>query len=588
MSLLCLASAGSAVATDFGQADLDKIVNELDKVIPHNANYKYPIKASIVDEDVLNAYATYTEEGTDKRATMVVYTGLIKKADGDPRLIRAVVAHELSHLSLGHSIDPKPAAADLQNLWIRQIEYAADKFGAESLVKAGYAKKDMSDMLLFLNAQRARRGDWLERLTADHADPKARAAEVSDNPDALKALVTFDTALAYEDARSHLYAHALFEAAAAQWPALTEAYINSGKCNLLYYYDNLPAAVRASWWRPDFGALITSPHAPLPQATEVTDQDREAWKDAMLSINNAVSKNPGNERADELLALGKVLEPDAKKDVVQEGIDWFLAHQSKTSDELEKLRYANNAGLGYQRLGDLSNAYHTIIAAQQNSTHFNVALGENMGLVVVKGRSKEDNVLAANVMYTWLSATPSNSPRWALVKKTFEGVCSEVGITPKEIEQKPAYLCSVVSLHTFDHDLGILLPVGFYKTSLGEPEHSIYFSDKYPDLTELSWKDGKVKAYTERNNIMRITSYEDGAYLLLKQVDSTSTADIKITVGMSKADLYKILDEKSGVEKPLANKGKSETWTYYPALNMGVFIEGDVVKAITVSPVIQA
>src|SRR3954447_2230383 len=105
------------------------MVTELDKVIPENPHYKYPIKCSVVDKDEVNAYATLTKEGSDLRSTMVVFSGLVKQIGGDERLIRAVVAHELSHLSLGHALDTNPAARDLKNLWVRQQEFEADRAG---------------------------------------------------------------------------------------------------------------------------------------------------------------------------------------------------------------------------------------------------------------------------------------------------------------------------------------------------------------------------------------------------------------------------------------------------------------------------
>ena len=58
LPLFILSMAGAAQAAEFGQADLETIVKELDKVIPENTHYKYPIKCSIVDKDELNAYAT--------------------------------------------------------------------------------------------------------------------------------------------------------------------------------------------------------------------------------------------------------------------------------------------------------------------------------------------------------------------------------------------------------------------------------------------------------------------------------------------------------------------------------------------------
>lgn len=586
LPVLLLGLAGSAFAKDFTQADLEKIVAELGKVIPENPDYKYPIKCTIVDKNEVNAYATLTKEGADKRSTMVVFTGLVKQIGGDERLIRAVVAHELSHLSLGHLSTPNYSGRDLMNLWTRQQEFAADKSGAEALVKAGHPKKDMVDMLLFLDRIRERDGGWLDRLTADHADPKARAAEVSDNPAALNALITYDMALAYEDAREHRFAQKLFDFAGTQWPALTEAYINSGKCALLYYYDNLPKAVRAAWWRPDFGPLITNPHAPAPQAVEITDEDRQAWKDAMEEITKAKERNAGSTDAEELLALAQVLEPDAKKDVVQLGIDWFKSNGSSATDPIVKLRYANNAGVGYQRTGDLQSAYTTIMTAQKETKKFNAALGENLGLVVVKGRSKDDDELAMNVLFTWLGNTPSTSPRWSTVKKTFDEICTKTGLQAKEIKQRPGLLCQVTTLVTSKKRFGLLLPVSGAKQLLGDPDKVITFTSQYPDMTELRWHDENLTVLTERDRVLRITTYEPDGYLLLKSADTTSTDEIKIQVGMTKADLFAILNEDAAVMKNLAKGPKVEQWHYFPDLGMGVLLEGDKVKALTVTPVL--
>jgi len=574
--------ASGAWAAAFTQADLEKMVKELDAVIPHNTSYRYPVQCEIVDQPKVNAYATRIPEGTALQAKMVVYTGLVKACDGDQRLIRAVVAHELSHLSRGHLDELDPKARDLRNLWTRQQEFEADKFGAEALVKTGHPRKDMVDMLLFLESRRSREGDWLSRLTADHADPKYRAAEVADDPSALKALLLYDTGLAYEDAREHSYAQKLFAAAGDMWPKLTEAYINSGKCALLFYYDHLPLAVRNSWWRPDFGPLITAPHV-SPQAVAITDEDRTAWKKAKEAIDIAVLKNPGKADAAELQALLYVLEPDANKEIVQKGIDWFKSQMS--TDEVVKLRYANNGGLGYQRLGDLSSAYAMIIKAQRSSEMYNPAVGENLGLVVVKNRSKADDELAANVMFTWLSRTPQISPRWSTVKKTFDEVCAKAGINAKPIESQPALLCAVTTLVTDVKRFGLFLPVSGAKTLLGEPEQSVYFDKKYPDMMELRWHSGAITMLTERNKVMRLTSTEPGAYLVLKPTDKTSTDEFRIKVGMTRAEFNGILDEKAGVTKYLAKGGKVDQWTYFTALNFGVLFDGDKVAAITVTPV---
>ncbi len=569
----------------FTQADLEKIVAELDAVIPHNPGYKYPIKVSLVDKPEVNAKAGFETVGKDKQAIMVVYTGLAEFADQDVRLIRACVAHELSHLSQGHSLEASPAARDLDNLWTRQQEYDADKFGAAALLKAGYPKKDMIDLLLLLDRHSGREGGWLYRLTADHADAKARAADLSDNPKALQSLVLFDTALAYEDARDHVYARKLFEAAVAGWPELTMAYTNAAKCSLKLYYDNVPTALRTDWWRPDFGPLMTNVPAPgAGQATEITDQDREAWKAALALAQKAVDMNPRSRDAEEVRALTQVLEPDAKKDVVAKGIEWFKAQATIASDPSDRLRFANNAGVGFQRTSDLDAAYASIIDAQRGNDRFNAALGENLGLVRVKGRTNADDLLAANVLFTWLEATPDSSPNWKLVKSTFDAICTTAHLTPQPIAEKPAYLAQAMTLCTHGKRLGLLLPVSGLIGVMGQPDASAKFDARFPDLQEMRWNTGLV-IFTERGKVMRLTTSEPGAYLVLRPKDATLEDKFSVKVGMSKADLFAMLNEKAGVQTLLANRGEVKAWIYFPAVGMGVLIEGDKVAAITVTPV---
>src|SRR5205814_2139005 len=143
----------------------------------------------------------------------------------------------------------------------------------------------------------------------------------------------------------------------------------------------------------------------------------------------------------------------------------------------------------------------------------------------------------------------------------------------------------VVTLVTGNKEIGLLLPVSSLKKMMGDPEKEVTFADKWPDLTELRWNNEAVSVLTERGNVMRATSYQDGAYLELKPTDPTSQDVLDVKVGMAKDDLFMMLDEGSSVMKDLAKGGKVETWNYFPDLGMGVLIEDGKVKAITVTPV---
>ena len=128
-------------------------------------------------------------------------------------------------------------------------------------------------------------------------------------------------------------------------------------------------------------------------------------------------------------------------------------------------------------------------------------------------------------------------------------------------------------------------------SALGTPELRTTFTKRFPDLAEIRWHNGNIAIFTEgtKNSgirVMRVTSYEPDAYLMLKPLDKTLTNDIKIKVGMTKAEILAILGDKSGVPKELARAGKVENWTYWPDLHMGVMFDGDVVMAVTVTPVL--
>ena len=170
-------------------------------------------------------------------------------------------------------------------------------------------------------------------------------------------------------------------------------------------------------------------------------------------------------------------------------------------------------------------------------------------------------------------------------QEDFDAICIKAGIQANEIKPKAAFLCQVVTLVTNNKEVGLLLPISGTKKMLGEPEQAITFKDEWPDMQELRWNGGGLSIFTERGNIMRITSYQVGDYLELKPFDTTSQMTIPIKVGMTKADLFAVLSEGASVKKNLAKGGKVEEWSYFPDLGMGVLIEDDVVKGITVTPV---
>lgn len=577
-------AAGGAFAAELSQADLEKMVRELEAVAQHPDSYTWPIECRVEKTNEINAYATAIDkkDGKKPRATMVVFSGLVDFVKGDLRLVRAVVAHEVAHLALGHVRGPQPLAGDLSNLWTRQQEFAADIHGAVLMQQAGYPKQDVVDMLMMLDKLSPRQGNWLGRLSADHADPKARAAEIADNKDVLRSLLIFDVALAFMDSRRYKLAADFFVKATELEPKLTEAYVNAAYCKLYEYYDYVPSDVRNTWFRPDFGPALTEPAA-IVRGVQIGPEDLARYNDALARIAIAKEKAPGNPMVAELEALAKVLDPNANKDNILAGAAAFEGLANSTDDKYVALRYAANAGVGYQRGGNLQKAYDVMITVQKTTEYYNAALAENLGRVKVTNRARETSILAINVMAAWLGRTPTASPYWQSVKDNMDAVCKELNVASPKIEAAPIFLTQVVSVFHDGKECPMFMSQDDLVGKFGKADLALRFDNRYPDLMELRWSSGKFSVFVERGNSMRLTSYTDGDYLYLRPKDRTVQGVFQIKVGMSEADFAKVLNPKGGVAKKLAKGGDVEDWLYYSSLNFGVLIEGGVVKGITVT-----
>ncbi|MBI5708331.1 MAG: M48 family metallopeptidase [Armatimonadetes bacterium] len=587
LNLALFAASVAAMGADFTNEDLQKMVRELEAVAGHPGDYNWPIECRVEKNDQVNAYATAIDkkDGKKPQATMVVFTGLVDLAKGDLNLIRAVVAHEVAHLELGHCRSLSPAARDLSNLWTRQQEHAADIQGAILLQKAGYKKQHMVDMLMMLDKMRARKGDWLGRLTADHADPKARAAEIADNKDVMRSLLMFDVGLAYMDCRRYKLAADFFAKASELEPKLTEAYVNEAYCRLYNYYDYVPRDVRTTWFTPDFGPVLTEITSGV-RGVEIGVEDLARYKLAVLTIGIAKIKAPSHPMVAELEALAKVLDPEAGHSAqMLEGARAFEDMANKTSDKAAKLRYAANAGVGFQRGGDLQKAYDVMIVAQKQSDFYNAALAESIGRIKVTNRAKETASLAVDVMATWLARTPQASPYWQSVKKNLDEVCKELSIDVPKLETTPIYLCKVVSIFHSGKEVGMFMPQDDLFTLFGKADLALSFDERYPDLMEIRWSSGDFAVFTERGKALRLTSYTDGDYLYLRPKERTIQGVFQIKVGMTEEEFGKILNVKGGASLDLAKGGKIEKWLYYPGMNMGVYLDGGKIKGITVTAV---
>lgn len=590
--LLALLSglASLSFSATFTQADLEKMVRELEAFAPQNPKYKYPIQCEIEDDENVNAYATAIFDKNDEKAKpqakMVVFTGLVNFVNGDHRIIRAVVAHEICHLSEGHVYSAVPRAEDLNQFWNRAQETEADTSGAILLQRAGYSKKDMIDMLLKLEEIRGRKGGaWFQRLTGTHPDPKARAARLADDPSVMRSLLAFDAGLAFMDRRDFGGAVYAFDKAATLEPKLREAVINAAQSNLMQYHDELSSKLREQWFRVDFGPVLKDPGIGTSKDDMITDQNRRRYAEVMNRLGEASKKLPGNARIAELMAVAQVLEPDGNASAVLKGAAWLADQATRAKDPATKLRFANNAAVGFHRLNQLQRAYEVLINAQQGQRTYNAALAENLGRLQVKGRSRQMEALAADVMYTWLKNSPKEAPNWSVVHANYQAACKALNIPVQQIDAPPMYLTAGISINIGDKMLAALMAFDDAIASFGNPDARIRFDDRYPDVMEVRWQSGAIRAYTQDDQLVRVTSFVPGSTVTIRPTDESVRRSMTLRVGMTKEEFNAILPIELGAETELSDMGKPQDWLYFSPLSLGVLFEGDKVKALTITPI---
>lgn len=594
LTSISFARGGTHQQATFTVADLQKMVDELSPYLPEDPRFAYPIKCIVEDKNEVNANARIivdpkAPKDAKPQAKMTVYTGLLTFMK-EMRLVRAVVAHEIAHLSkqhLGKGYKPK----DLDLIFTRQQEYDADATGAIALEKAGFKKQDMVDMLLKLGESSAA---WpgSEKILGDHADTARRASAVSTNNLVLRSMVAYTDGEAYLDARKYDLAMRAYDRAAADAPTFYECKYSGALAALLNYYGGIAENIVEPWYLPDFGPTLMFP-SPLGKSPSISEGDRMNYAVAMAHIKLAYDMRPTAYHSLELQGLAFVLDPDGKPENLQEGIKSLNNAMTKATTDAQKLRTANNLALGYQRSGDINKAMRTMLDAQRNSTTYNSFLAANLGQQVPGDEFKADAPKAEAVIYSYLTRSSSAAKGYEKALATYKSLCTKYNLKPREIKDVPIYLCNVLSLTEKGKTVKILDKIEDLVALFGKPQNSYRYSEDYNGMKEFVWDSGKFSVITDARSldgdilseVLRITSYSAGSSFEIMSKDLTVSSKFRVTVGMSVKDFSSFLDIKGGEARSLVKAGAIEDWTYFAGLNMGVLVKDDKIVGITVAPV---
>lgn len=605
---LAQAPASDPAHPAFTEQDLQEMVNQLLAVVPENPNYLYPLEMRLQEEDVKNAWTFVVERDGNLIPQLELFRGLCNLAQNDPRLIRAVLAHELAHLSHGHSLQGF-SQADLQSNHTRQQEREADLSGADYIEALGYPRQDMVDMLLMLDRMmKTDKVPWLWSVTSDHCSPVTRAAAISQDDDLLKAVAQYEIGIAYMECRRYEIAISFFDQAIALEPELDEAYLNAASAALQNYYDQLPGAVQDEWLRPEFGPHLTDTILIGGKGFVVRDEDLANYKLALARIEKIPDGfYPAMKRF--LRATAQVLHPHGEEAVLKAGVaglEGLLAGESELDlweVERRRLSFANNLALGLQRLGEGERGARVLVTEQRADLYMLPSAAENLARLPLGSLSKEDAGLAMNVLTVFLKFTAPDAPGAKEAQRVVRAIAQKHGFQDESAEPPlPLSLCGVASMTIDGKEIGLFQEFPEVTTIFSDLPEAGTISQSFGDFLFLMWNGAEVIALTENGRIVKLSSYRPGSYLELRPTrESGLQTKYQVQVGMSEEDFWLVLEPAGGREALddhalalfsacsfLDENGQpqeEEVWTYFPTLNFGVLFADGSVKGISVTPV---
>jgi tetratricopeptide (TPR) repeat protein len=607
LSLLLLASPQGAA---FTEADMHAMLAEIYAVAPQNANYVYPIEARYMDDPMVNAWTFLRVRDEDQALIpqLELFRGIVEQAKGDRDVIRAILAHEVAHIVMGHSLEGF-GLRDLQNHHSRFQEQEADRVGTEFLTALGHGPEDMIQVMLMLDEYtRSHHAPWLDVVGSDHTSPIARAAALSGDQGIYEAVRMHEIGLALMECRNWQAAIAFFDEAHAMEPRLHEAALNAASAALQYYYDKLPLAVQDEWLRPEFGPVLTDTNLIAGRGIAFSEDDHARYADALLRIQ-AVPETLYPKMKSFLLGTALVLAPQDEEKGLRQGVkelERLLAAAPRADEwsfDLWRLSCANNAALGLERLGEGARGLQILLAEQRADMKYLPSAAENLARLPFDGLTKDDAVAAINVLVHFLNWTPPGAPGNTVAARALSMLTRKHGFQDIAAPAaRPIALCKAAVMVIHGKEIPLFDLVGTVTQAFGAIPSAGVVNERFPKLRFLLWGDDmSVVGIAEGDVLLKLTSYVPGSHLELRpKRDTGLQTALRVSVGMSEADLNALLAPAGGAALgaemvyllsrrsfggPDGAPAEEENWTYFPTLNFGVLIENGVVTGISVTPI---
>jgi tetratricopeptide (TPR) repeat protein len=440
----------------------------------HPANIKWPPSISLVSEGDLNAYAMLLADegpnGTWKPRVdqngqfipVVVVDQLIMEEviQGSPDRLAILLAHELSHIVLGHvlptNIAKRASTGTLKILFTSEQEHDADINGMKLAVTAGYSYKGAREIWEVFNSeaftQKHPRMEYssFEAEGEDHPSWTDRLSYIDkDRANIWKAMSAYENGVTFLQIQQYAAAEESFSRVVQEFSDSYEAWANLGYARLMIYLDTLNAS---DLERYDIGQLVVGSFYLRPEElrSKTRGVDEKLWRQAVDALMKALDLKSDLSLTRANLGVAYLLNPDGKDAKAASE----LLEQSIASMMSDKNLYYYNAAAVLINAGvaALANGQPDLSARRlgeatrflQGDPVLSGAVDYNLALLALSSDSRErvNTVAQGNLrmspsalLLRFLKTTTPASAWWDLGYKKYAQLRADKGFQP---ESKPA------------------------------------------------------------------------------------------------------------------------------------------------------
>lgn len=375
--------------------------------------------------------------------------GYIALCEADEDAVALVLAHELGHHALGHTVRGtglKPGAlADADG---HRREADADLYGARLMLKAGYSlregvKAEWRGLDSLGAVYSAAEGTCLSHpATSDRA---ARLMKMLDKGELSlwQHMAAFENGVAFLQVHNYAAAEQFFLRVVQEFPTCHEAWANLGLARLMRYCQGLSAEEMS---KLGVGHFLHGTHYRTARSLVTrTGPNEEMWAAAVAALKKANELKPGEPLVLTNLGLAHLLNPRGKD--VGAARECFDAAERafERADDLTRgtrLTLLINFGVAALAEGKVDEGQAFLDRAKKlagrlfgDRKKWPAAIRGAIAFNAAESRRDSDEAQAAALYAEYLAVAPRSSAWWPTAYERYKSLCKRLNRTPVAKDQ---------------------------------------------------------------------------------------------------------------------------------------------------------